>query len=128
MAGLKAVVWLGSSKKDLVEFPEEVVNDIGHNLHEAQQGKMPRAAKVLRGFGGANVQEIVSNFITDTYRSIYTVEYEEAIYVLHCFQKKSKKGIETPRQEVDMIDRRLKLAREEHEKWQRQQSEKKKKM
>ena len=127
MAGLKAIVWLGSSKKDLGEFPEEVEDDVGYNLFEAQQGKMPQDAKVLRGFGGANVLEIISNFDSDTFRAVYTVEFEEAIYVLHCFQKKSKRGNETPQQDKDMIERRLKAASEEHSKWLKQQPEKKKK-
>jgi phage-related protein len=76
----------------------------------------------MRGFGGANVREIVSNFDTDTFRAVYTMEYEGAIYILHCFQKKSKRGSETPKQELDMIHRRLDVAREEHEKWQKQKS------
>ena len=82
---------------------------------------------MLRGFGGASVLEIVSNFDTDTFRAVYTVEFEEAIYVLHCFQKKSKRGNETPQQDKDMIERRLKAANEEHSRWLNQQPEKKKK-
>jgi phage-related protein len=120
MAGLKPIVWLGSSKKDLRDFPEEVEDDIGYNLFEAQLGKMPRDAKVLRGFGGASVLEIVSNFDTDAFRAAYTVEFEEAIYVLHCFQKKSKQGSETPRRDKELIERRLSAANEEHEEWLKQ--------
>ncbi|MGV3613896.1 MAG: type II toxin-antitoxin system RelE/ParE family toxin [Fimbriimonas sp.] len=127
MAKLKPIVWIGSSKADLADFPKEVEDDVGYSLFEAQQGKMPRDAKVLRGFGGASVLEIVSNFDTDTYRAVYTVEFEDAIYVLHCFQKKSKRGSETPQQDKSMIDRRLKSAREEHERWRRQQLESRKK-
>ena len=127
MAGLKAIVWLGSIMKDLGEFPEDVEDDVGYNLFEAQQGKMPRDAKVLHEFGGASVLEIISNFDTDTFRAVYTVEFEEATYVLHCFQKKSKRGSETPQQDKDMIERRLKAANEEHSKWLKQQPEKKKK-
>lgn len=80
-----------------------------------------------RGFGGASVLEIISNFDTDTFRAVYTVEFEEAIYVLHYFQKKSKRGNETPQQDKDMIERRLKAAGEEHSKWQKQPEKKKKK-
>lgn len=126
MASLKPVVWLGSSKKDLADFPDGVEDDVGYNLFEAQAGRMPRDAKVLRGFHGAGVLEIVSNYDTDAFRVVYTVEFEEAIYVLHCFQKKSKRGSETPQQDKDMIERRLKVAREEHEKWLKQTSESKK--
>ena len=82
---------------------------------------------MLRGFGGASVHEVISNFDTDTFRAVYTVEFEEAIYVLHCFQTKSKRGNETPQQDVEMIERRLKAANEEHSKWLKQQPEKKKK-
>ncbi|CAN5640858.1 type II toxin-antitoxin system RelE/ParE family toxin [soil metagenome] len=127
MAGLKPIAWMGSSKRDLGEFPAEVEDDVGYNLFEAQEGKMPRDAKVLRGFGGANVLEIVSNFDTDTFRAVYTIEYEEAIYVLHCFQKKSRRGSETPQQDRDMIERRVKTAREEHDIWLKQKPESKRK-
>lgn len=127
MAGLKAIVWLGSSKKDLGEFPEEVEDDVGYSLFEAQQGKMPQDAKAPQGFAGASVLEIISNFDTDAFRAVYTVEFEEAIYVLHCFQKKSKRGNETPQKDEDMIERRFKAAREEHQKWLKQQPERKKK-
>jgi phage-related protein len=127
MAGLKAIVLLVSSKRDLGEFPEDVEDDVGFNLFEAQQGKMPQNAKVLCGFGGTSVLEIIFNFDADTFRAIYTIEFEEAIYVLHCFQKKSKRGNDTPQQDKDMIERRLKAASEEHSKWLKQQPEKKKK-
>jgi len=127
MATLKAIVWLGSSKKDLAGFPDEVEDDVGYNLFEAQEGKIPRDAKVLRGFGSASVLEIVSNFNTDTFRAVYTIEFAEAIYVLHCFQKKSKRGGETPKLDRDMIERRLSAAYGEHEQWQKLQSERMKK-
>ena len=113
--------------KNLGSFPSEVEYDIGFNLYEAQQGRMPGDAKVMRGYGGVSVLEIVSNFDTDTFRAVDTVEFEEAIYVLHCFQKKSKRGTETPKLELDMIDRRLNVAREEHEKWQKENATKKRK-
>lgn len=127
MAQLKPIVWIGSARKDLRSLPEEVEDDIGFNLYEAQQGKMPGDAKVLSGYGGAKVLEIVSNYRTDTFRAVYTVEFEEAIYVLHCFQKKSTQGIGTPKRDVEKINQRLKVARQEHEKWLNQKSNPRKK-
>jgi phage-related protein len=118
---------MGSSKKDLADLPKEVEDEVGHNLYEAQQGKMPGDGKVLRGFGSAKVIEIVVDHDSDAYRAVYTVEFEEAIYVLHCFQKKSKEGVKTPKQDKELIDRRLKAAKAEHEKWLKQQASTKKK-
>lgn len=87
---------------------------MGYALFEVQKGKKPLSAKPLHGFGGANVLEIVENSCQGTYRAVYTVRFEKAIYVLHCFQKKSKKGIATPKQEIDLIWRRLKTAEEDY--------------
>lgn len=107
----KPVVWQNSSKKDLLTFPELVIKEIGHALHLAQQGDKSPDAKPLQGFSG--VLEIVENYNTDTYRAVYTVRFEKAIYVLHCFQKKSKTRIATPKQDIDLIKQRLKDA-EQH--------------
>jgi phage-related protein len=74
-------------------------------------------AKPLRGFGGAGVLEIVDDFGGDTYRAVYTVQFAGMVYVLHAFQKKSRRGIATPKVELDLIDRRLKRAREDYEQW-----------
>jgi len=110
-------VWLGSSKRDLADFPDEVEDEVGHHLYEAQQGKKPENAKPLKGYRGASVLEIVEDFDTDTYRAVYTVEFEEAIYVLHCFMKKSKRGSGVPKRDADVIEQRYKRAKEEHRKW-----------
>lgn len=117
MAGFKDVVWIGSSKKDLLDLPEEIVDEFGHGLYEAQQGLHPRHAKPYHLDGGATTLELVENFDTDIYRAVYTVKFEEAIYVLHCFQKKSTQGRETSRRDQALIERRYKIAREEREAW-----------
>ncbi|MBU1088093.1 MAG: type II toxin-antitoxin system RelE/ParE family toxin [Candidatus Omnitrophica bacterium] len=91
----KKLVWIGSALGDIREFPEDVKNDIGYALDRVQKGDKPASAKPLKGFGGAGVLEIIEDYCTDTYRACYTVRFSEVIYVLHCFQKKSKKGIET---------------------------------
>ena len=70
-------------------------------------GKTDPAAKPLRGFGGAGVMEIVDRYDTNTYRAVYTVQFAEVIYVLHAFQKKSRRGIATPQKDIDLIRRRL---------------------
>jgi len=111
---LKPLDFIGSSREDLRKFSEEVKQDIGYALFEAQQGKTPLAAKPLRGFGGAGVLEVIERFDGETYRTVYTVKFREVVYVLHCFQKKSKGGIKTPQQDVELIRRRLKAAEEDH--------------
>jgi phage-related protein len=107
---IKSLLWVGSSKKDLKAFPAEVRSAMGFALYQAQLGRKPATAKPLGGFGGAGVLEIVDDFQTDTYRAVYTVKFGELIYVLHAFQKKSKRGISTPKAELDLIKSRLKLA------------------
>ena len=106
----KPLSWIGSSRDDIREFPEEVKDDIGYALREVQKGEKPASAKPLKGFKGAGVLEIIEDFHTDTYRAVYTVKFAEIVYVLHCFQKKSKKGIRTPKQDIELIERRLKVA------------------
>jgi len=106
----KPLFWVGSSKKDLLVMPDDVVDVFGFALHMAQIGKKHEQAKPLRGFGGAGVLEVVEDYMGDTYRAVYTVKIADAIYVLHCFQKKSKQGIETPKQEMDRVRDRLKAA------------------
>lgn len=106
----KPLFWAGSSKKDLLVMPDDVVDVFGFALHLAQIGKKHEQAKPLRGFGGAGVLEVVEDYMGDTYRAVYTVKIADAIYVLHCFQKKSKQGIETPKQEMDRVRDRLKAA------------------
>ena len=111
---LKPLDFVGSSREDLREFPDEVKQDIGYALFEAQKGQKSESAKPLQGFGGAGVLEIIERFDGDTYRVVYTVKFREVVYVLHCFQKKSKSGIKTPQQEIELIQRRLKAAEEDH--------------
>jgi len=123
---VKSLVWVGSSLKDLREFPEEVKDEMGFALYEAQSGLKPVTAKALKGFGGASVLEIVSDHRTDTYRAVYTVKFGERVYVLHAFQKKSKSGIATPKAVIELIKNRLKQAEELHKMWQEERSERKK--
>jgi phage-related protein len=105
---LKPLHWVGSSKKDLLAMPSDVVDVFGFALHLAQSGKKHEQAKPLKGFGGASVLEVVEDHMGDTFRAVYMVKIAERVYVLHCFQKKSSKGIETPRQDIDLIRERLK--------------------
>ena len=98
-------------------FPEAVRRRVGGALWEAQVGRKARYAKPLKGFGDASVLEIVDDFDGDTFRAIYTVRFTKAVYVLHAFQKKSKHGIATPKTELDLIDKRLKRAREDYKQW-----------
>lgn len=111
MGKLREIVWVGSSLKDLKELPEEVMDEIGFSLHQVQMGLTPDNAKPFKGLG-AGIMEIVSDFDTDTYRSVYAVKLGEHIYVLHSFQKKSKTGIKTPLNEVRLIEQRLKKAKQ----------------
>ena len=120
----KAIVWIGSSLDDLRDFPEETRREAGFALRQAQNGDKHPDAKPLRSFKGASVLEIVEDSNTDTYRAVYTVSFQEAIYVLHCFKKKSKQGIATPKQDIDLIKSRYKTAEKEHNTWQQQQTAK----
>ncbi|AIE85948.1 Phage family protein [Fimbriimonas ginsengisoli Gsoil 348] len=90
---------------------------MGYALYLAQSGDKPPSAKPLKGFGGASVLELVENYDGDTYRAIYTVRFEDAVYVLHCFQKKSKSGTATPQQDIELVRSRLRTAEEEHIRW-----------
>jgi phage-related protein len=102
--------WVGGSKKDLMALPLEVIKFFGHTLDIAQRGGQHEAVKVLKGFGGAGVLEVVENDQGGTYRAVYTVKFKEAVFVLHCFQKKSKSGIATPKEDMEIIRARLKVA------------------
>ncbi len=113
----KPVRWVGSSKEDLSGFPGDVRRRIGGALWEAQIGRKASYAKPLRGFGGAGVLEVVDDFDGDTFRAVYTIRFAKAVYVLHAFQKKSKRGIATPKPELDLIDRRIERAREDYQQW-----------
>jgi phage-related protein len=107
---LKPVVWVGSSRKDLREFPDVVQDHMGYALYVAQQGGKHRDTKPLSGFGGAGVVEIIKDYRGDTFRAVYTLRYQGAVYVLHAFQKKSKAGRETPRRDMELIKQRLREA------------------
>jgi phage-related protein len=107
---LKPLYWMGSTLKDLRDSPEDVKDGIGYALELVQKGEKPANAKPLKGFGGASVLEIVEDFSGATWRAVYTVAVADAIYVLHLFQKKAKKGIATPKKELDLIKRRLRDA------------------
>jgi len=111
---LKPVSWVGASYRDFRAFPAAVQDAMGYALFYAQLGRTHASAKPLRGFGGAGVVEIVEDFRTDTYRAVYTVRFAGSVYVLHAFQKKSKRGSQTPHQEMELIRRRLKTAEEDH--------------
>ena len=115
MAGSeRLLIWIGSSRKDLRAFPRQVRRDTGKALYAAQQGETDPAAKPLKGFGGRSVLEIVADHDGDTWRAVYTVRFQEAIYVLHAFQKKSKKGIAAPQKEIGLIKRRLSEAERDY--------------
>ena len=107
---LKPLLWMGSTLGDLKACPSSVKQRIGYALELSQKGEKHDSAKPLKGFKGAGVLEIVSDFESDTWRAVYTVKIKQAIYVLHVFQKKSKSGIATPKRDLDLIHQRLKLA------------------
>jgi phage-related protein len=111
---VRPLVWLGSTRKELRLFPQSVKREIGTALYAAQQGETDPAAKPLRGFGGASVLEVVAEERGGTWRAVYTVRFEEAVYVLHEFQKKAKRGIATPQAEIDLIRQRLAEAERLH--------------
>lgn len=106
----KPLEWIGSSHKDLMALPPDVRKFFGYALSLAQAGDQHDAAKVLKGFGGAGVLEVIEDEAGGTYRAVYTVKFAEAVFVLHCFQKKSKRGIATPKADLDVIRARLKVA------------------
>ena len=111
----RPLIWLGTSKRDISAFPDDVKLIMGFALRLAQKGMKHQRAKPMKGFGGAGVLEIVDDSDGDTYRVIYTVIFDDAVYGLHAFQKKSKKGKETSKTDLKMIERRLKMALEHHE-------------
>lgn len=117
----KPLKWIGSAKRDLDSMPEDVKDLFGHAIDLAQAGGKHQDAKALSGFGSAGVLEVVEDFRSDTYRAVYTVKFAGWVYVLHCFQKKSKSGIKTPKEDMDMINARLKAAKQDFENWQKQQ-------
>jgi len=112
----KPLRWVGDSRKQIQRFPEPVKDEIGQALWVAQEGGKHRSAKPLKGFKSAGVLEVVQDFDGDTYRAVYTVRFKSAVYALHCFQKKSRKGAETPKPDMNLIMERLRAAeRDERE-------------
>jgi phage-related protein len=107
---VKPLIWIGGSKKDLMTLPLDVRKFFGHALDFAQRGDQHDAAKPLKGFGSAGILEVVESDSDGTYRAVYTVKFAQAVFVLHCFQKKSKRGIVTPKEDMDIIRARLKVA------------------
>jgi len=118
-ASTKEVIFVASAQEDLRAFPDDVKQVMGFALYEAERGGKHPAAKPLKGFKGAGVLEIVDDYDGDTYRVVYTVRLEDELYVLHAFQKKSKKGIATPQPDLDLIAKRLALAERIHAERQR---------
>jgi phage-related protein len=112
-SGEKPLFWIGSSKDDLMRFPEHVKDQVGSALSVAQFGGKHPQAKPWKGLG-AGVLEIVEDYRGDTYRAVYTVSFRSAIYVLHAFQKKSPRGIKTAQVDVTLIASRLRLARQDY--------------
>jgi len=106
---LKELYWVASAKKELRALPDAVVDIFGYALHLAQEGMKHDQAKPLKGLGG--VLEVVEDHKGDTYRAVYTAKFGDAVYVLYCFQKKSKQGIKTPKPDMDVIRQRLKAAK-----------------
>jgi phage-related protein len=110
----KELVWIASSRRDMRALPKNVRRTFGVALFAAQAGETPPIAKPLKGFSGAGVLELIEDDKSGTYRAAYTVRYTTAIYVLHVFQKKSKRGIATPPQDIKLMRSRLKLAEQIH--------------
>jgi len=110
----KPLHWVGSAKKDLLGFPALVIDSLGYALGVVQAGGMPPAAKPWKG-EGPGVFELVEDWRGDTWRVVFVVRFEKAVYVLHSFQKKSPSGTRTAKQDVELIHERLKTARADYE-------------
>ncbi|MBK6745260.1 type II toxin-antitoxin system RelE/ParE family toxin [Ottowia sp.] len=109
----KLLYWEGSSKKDFKEFPIDVQKDMGVALFIVQLGCTPDSAKPWKGLS-SGVYELVEDHRGDAFRAVYTVKVGDAVHVLHAFQKKSKSGIATPQQDVELIEKRLKAVLARH--------------
>ena len=117
----KPIKWIGSAKRDLDAMPEDVKDVFGHAIDLAQAGGRHQDAKAMTGFGSAGVLEVVEDFRGDTFRAVYTLKFAGWVYVVHCFQKKSKSGIKTPKEDLALINARLKAAKQDYEDWQTKQ-------
>jgi phage-related protein len=113
---MKRIFWMGSSLKDLKKLPAEVQHVLGRNLLDAQHRGQPLNARIMKHLGPA-VYEIVDDYDSNTYRGVFTARFEGAVYVLHVFQKKSKRGIETPQHDIALIRQRLKMAEQHYRDW-----------
>lgn len=120
----KDLLWIPGTKDDLMDMPDEIRTNFGYGLYQAQIGGHPDIAKPLTGFGGASVLELVEDHQSGTYRAVYTVKFEEAIVILHVFQKKSKRNIKTPKQDIDLIHERLKWAKVIYQEWKKKKDSK----
>jgi phage-related protein len=118
--------WVGSSLKDLSEFPDQVKVDMGYALHQAQMGEKSPCAKPLKGFGGAGVLEVVDDYDGDTFRAVYTVKFKGVVYVLHAFQKKSTQGSKTSKSDIELVKSRLKIAEADYLRRQEEKTDAKK--
>ena len=112
---LRPLIWMGNSRKNIRDFPEQARASVGYALQLVQAGETPIDAKIFKGVG-SGVYEIVKRYDTDTYRVIYAVKIGENVYVLHAFQKKSKQGIKTPQADIDLVKQRYKDALEKEQK------------
>jgi len=110
---IRPLLWVASSKRDYRAFPSPVQERLGFELFLVQTGQHPPSAKPLKGLGGG-VVELVEDFDGDTYRAVYTVRFSAAVYVLHAFKKKSKRGMRTPQSDIDLIEHRLKKVASDH--------------
>lgn len=116
LVSLRPVVWAAGTLREIRSFPKHVRRGFGRALQFAQAGDKHPAAKPLKGFGGGGVLEIVEDYDRGSYRAVYSVRFREAVYVLHVFQKKSKRGVATPRSDISLIKERLKWATQDHAK------------
>jgi phage-related protein len=114
LASLRTIIWAPQTLRELRSFPKKVKRGFGRALQFAQAGDKHPAAKPLKGFAGGGILEVVEDYDRSSYRTVYTVRFKEAVYVLHVFQKKSKKGIQTARADVNLIKERLKWATQNH--------------
>jgi phage-related protein len=110
----KRLLWIASAHKDICDFPEDVRRLMGFALFLAQTGAKHPDAKPLRGFQGAGVLEVLDDFDGSTFRTVYTVRFEDAIYVLHAFQKKSRRGVATPKRDIELIRERYEAAKRDY--------------
>jgi phage-related protein len=110
----KPLFWIASSRRDMRSMPSSVRRSFGYDLFAVQCGETPPSAKILKSFGGSGVLELIEDDRSGTYRAVYTVHFRGAVYALHVFQKKSKRGIATPTHEIGLIRERLKLAEKDY--------------